>query len=140
MFCEYFEDWRVKSEFSKEYVSLWDGWLGDENYHKLDEVTEEEWSRFNDLLRNLAKAFALEVVDFDNQSTRRINDIDSVLSSYTDSMNKDSSMFINLIVPELGCVISEEWDYTYIVWHKNNGAVEALTPYIENSKLKHFRD
>jgi hypothetical protein len=41
---------------------------------------------------------------------------------------------------QLGCVISEEWDYTYIIWHKNNGAVEALAPYIKASRLEHFHD
>jgi hypothetical protein len=40
--------------------------------------------------------------------------------------------------PELGCVVTEEWDYTYIIWHKNNGAVEKLAPFIKKAKLKHF--
>lgn len=40
-------------------------------------------------------------------------------------MEKDSSLFLKLVLPELGCIISEEWDYTYIVWHQNNGALEA---------------
>lgn len=55
-------------------------------------------------------------------------------------MKKDSSLFSKYIIPELECVITEEWDYTYIIWHKNNGAVEALIPYILDSKLLHFSD
>ena len=140
MFSEYFEDWEVKSEYSKEFISLWDGWLGEENYHKLDEVTENEWARFNALLRSLAKDFALEVVNCDQQSLTKVRDIDSVLSNYETSMNKESSEFTKLVVPDLGCVISEEWDYTYIIWHKNNGAVETLVPYIKAANLESFRD
>ncbi len=126
MFSEYFEDWEVKPEYSKEFVSLWKGWLGKENYHKLDDVTEREWSRFNEFLISLAKDFSLELASCENWSLAKIEDIESVLSSYEESMNKESAEFIKLIVPDLGCVISEEWDYTYIIWHKNNGAVENL--------------
>ncbi len=140
MFSDYFEDWEVKPEYSKEFVSLWSGWLGAENYHKLDEVTENEWSRFNNLLRNIANNFAIEIADFEHQNLIQIVDLESVLSTYERSISKDSSEFIKIVVPALGCVISEEWDYTYIIWHKNNGAVEVLEPYIKASNLEHFRD
>jgi hypothetical protein len=140
MFSDYFEEWEIKPEYSKEFVSLWSGWLGAENYHKLDEVTEGEWSRFNTLLRNIANDFELEVANFENQSLTKIVDVESVLSTYEKSMSKNSSEFINIVVPSLGCVISEEWDYTYIIWHKNNGAVDALAPYIEAARLEHFHD
>ena len=140
MFSEYFEDWQVKPEYSKEFISLWNGWLGKENYHKLDEVREHEWARFNDLLRGLAKVFTLEVANLEMQSLTKVNDIESVLSSYEESMGKESSEFTKLVVPDLGCVISEEWDYTYIIWHINNGAVEALSPYIKAADLEHFHD
>ena len=140
MFSDYFEDWEIKSEYSKEFVSLWKGWLGKDQCHKFDEVTEVEWARFNGLLRNLFVDFLLEAADCEKQSLTKISDIESVLSSYQESMNKESSEFIKLVMPDLECVISEEWDYTYIIWHKNNGAVETLAPYIKSSKLEHFHD
>jgi hypothetical protein len=140
MFSDYFEEWEVKPEYSKEFVSLWSGWLGAENYHKLDEVTENEWSRFNTLLRNIANDFELEVANFENQRLTKVVDVNSLLSTYKKSMSKDSSEFINIVVPTLECVITEEWDYTYIIWHKNNGAVEALSPYIKAAHLEHFHD
>ncbi|MDX1526917.1 MULTISPECIES: hypothetical protein [Pseudidiomarina] len=140
MFREYFEDWEVRPEYSKEFISLWKGWLGKENYHKLDEVTENEWARFNELLRRLAEVFVLEVVNCEKQSLERVSDIESVLSTCEESMNKESSEFTTLVIPDLECVISEEWDYTYIIWHKNNGAVEALAPYIKAAGLEHFHD
>lgn len=140
MFSDYFEDWEVKPEFSKQFVSLWSGWLGAENCHKLDEVTADEWSRFNDLLKNIANDFALELANFEDLSLIHIVDVESVLSTYEESMSKTSSEFINVVVPALGCVISEGWDYTYIIWHKNNGAVEALDPYIKAACLEHFHD
>jgi hypothetical protein len=140
MYSEYFEEWEVKPEYSKEFISLWKGWLGKASYHKLDEVTEGEWARFNMLLRNLAEDFSLEVVNCEEQSLTKVVDIETVLSAYEESMNKESSAFTKVIIPELGCVISEEWDYTYIIWHKNNGAVETLDPYIKAVGLEHFRD
>lgn len=140
MFSKYFEGWEIKPGYTKEFVSLWPGWLGQENLHKLDEVTEDEWARFNEWVRSLAKDFTLELVDYKSQSTTGITDIENVLSDYKASMNKESSMFTTLVLPELGCVVSEAWDYTYIIWHVNNGAVEILSSYIEKSGLKHFHD
>ena len=140
MFSEYFEDWEVKPEYSKEFVSLWGGWLGQENHHKLDNVTQAEWGRFNALLRNLAKDFNLEVANLENKSLERVKDIEDIISSYDQSMNKELSEFTKLVIPNLECVISEEWDYTYIIWHKNNGAVEAISPYIKAANLEHFHD
>ena len=140
MFSKYIEDWEVKPEYNKEFISLWSYWLGEKNLHKLDEVTKDEWARFNNLIRNCAKDFAIEIVDCDNQSITKVKDIESVLSNYKESMNKDSSLFSKFVLPELECVISEEWDYTYIIWHKNNGAVEVLSSYIKNSGLEHFNE
>ncbi|MER2493358.1 hypothetical protein [Catenovulum sediminis] len=140
MFSDYFEDWEVKPKYSKEYVSLWKGWLGQENYHKLDEVTESEWARFNEFLRSLAKTFSLELANCENQSLTKIGDIETLITTYDESMEKESSKFIKIVIPDLECVVSEEWDYTYIIWHKNNGAVEALAPYIKASGLEHFHD
>jgi len=140
MFSEYFEDWEVKPKYSKEFLSLWEGWLGKENYHKLNEVTEDEWARFNGLLRTLAKEFPIELVDCENKLLTSIHDIESVLSNYEDSMGNNSTIFTKLVIPELGCVISEEWDYTYVIWHKKNGAMEKLSPIIKSAGLKHFHD
>ena len=140
MFSTYFKDWEVKPEYKKEFVSLWSGWLGEENNHKLDEVTEIDWANFNNWIRLLSEKFTIELVNFKKQSIEEITDIELVLSTYKESMNKDSSRFLKLVLPELGCVISEEWDYTYIIWHRKNGAIETLTPYIKEAGLKHFHD
>jgi hypothetical protein len=140
MFSNYFEDWDVKRGYRKEYVSLWAGWLGEENLYKLDEVNEAKWNRFNNMIRDIAEDFAVEVVDCRNQSITKVKNIESVLSNYEESMGKDPSFFTKLVLPELKCMISEEWDYTYIIWHTNNGAVEALSPYIRSAGLKHFHD
>ena len=138
MFNQYFDDWEVKPQFEKEYLSLWSGWLGKENYHLLDAVTEKEWSRFNSFILTISKTFKIGIADHNMRSVAFPNDISSTLSSYSDSMNKDSTLFSQYVLPEMECVITEEWDYTYILWHKNNGAVERLSPYIDKVDLKHF--
>lgn len=139
MFSKYIEDWEVKANFTKEFVSLWDGWLGDESY-KLDLVTENEWSRFNEFINLLSLDFMVKLADCNSEKLLDINNIQDTFSNYSESMNKDSSLFSRYVLPELDCVVSEEWDYTYIIWHKNNGAVEALSSYIKKSGLKHFHD
>ena len=137
MYHSYFEDWEVKANFTKEFISLWDGWLGNESY-KLDIVTEKEWSRFNNLIKLISKEIELNFVNCKAEKLEAITEINQVLDSYEVSMNKDSSKFSRFVIPELDCVITEKWDYTYILWHKNNGAVEKLAPYIKQAGLKHF--
>jgi len=138
MFDKYFDDWEVKPQFKREYVSLWPSWLGKENIHMLDQVTKEEWSRFNSFILAISQIYKLGLVDCNAGSVTFPVNIESTLSDYSGSMNKDSSVFSKYVIPELDCVLTEEWDYTYIIWHKHNSAVDALIPYILASKLQHF--
>ena len=140
MFEKYFQDTGVKPGFEKEFVSLFDGWLGTENLHKLDEVTEVEWARSNSLLRQIQQNHRLYIVDLEACVCREINDIDSITGSHKDSMDKEYAQFTKIVIPELDAVYTEEWDYTWILWHKNNGAVEALSSLIMGAGLFHWRD
>jgi len=139
MYHSYFEDWKVKEEFTKEFVSLWGGWLGEESY-KLDLVTENDWNRFNEFIKSISENYEIKLVNCNNEKLLDIKNIQDTLSNYEESMSKNDSLFSKYVLPELNCVITEEWDYTYIIWHKNNGAVEALSPLIEKAQLKHFVD
>ncbi|MEP4309694.1 MAG: hypothetical protein ABJ364_08095 [Lentilitoribacter sp.] len=138
MFDQYFDGWEEKSIFEKEYISLWSGWLGKADCHLLDQVTEEEWSRFNSFISSISQKYKTGLVDCNEGTVSFSTEIVRTLSSHTQSMNKDASQFSKYVIPEMECVITEEWDYTYIIWHKNNGAVEALIPDILDSKLQHF--
>ena len=140
MYSDYFNDWDVKPEFKKEFISVFDGWLGEENYHKLDKVTEKEWSSFNILVKSIFDKYHLYIADHENKSCVVIKDINSILSTFKEMMDKEPSQFTKLIVPELNCVITEDWDYTYILWHKNNGAVEKLAPLVKQAGLYQFND
>jgi len=137
MYHSYFLNWEVKENFTKEFVSLWSGWLGEESY-KLDLVTEKEWSKFNEFVKLISQNFELKLVDCDSEKLLDIINIDDTFSNYADSMDKGSSQLSKYVIPELNCVVTEEWDYTYIIWHKNNHAVEQLAPLIKQVKLAHF--
>lgn len=137
---EYFDGCEIKPEFDKEFISLWPGWLGEESLHQMNEVTKEEWSRFNLLLHSLAEEYEIKITDCDVENISKVENIENTFSTYEESMNKDSSLFTQYVLPGLGCVISEDWDYTYIIWHKNNGAVEALSPFIAKAGLNHFHE
>ncbi|RZL50773.1 MAG: hypothetical protein EOP00_02645 [Pedobacter sp.] len=139
-FNNYFENGEVSHEFKKEFVTLWPEWLGEENYHKLDEVTKPEWGRFNLLIRNISKQYKLLLVNLKEKTISKINDLEKTLASYDDSRNKSSNEFSVLIIPYLDCILTEDWDYTYIIWYRNKKAVERLDPIITESELYHFSE
>ncbi len=140
MYSEYFQEWELRPEFEKEFISIFDGWLGKDNPNKLDEVTENEWLRFNALVEFISKSYDVALADTGLQSVRGVENIDEVLCTYKESMNKDSEQFTKLVIPKLQCVLSEDWDYTYILWHKGNGALEALKPLINKAGLYHWHE
>lgn len=45
-----------------EFVCIFDGWLGKENYGQQDEVTDIEWSRINIFLHLLNQNYGLQRV------------------------------------------------------------------------------
>ena len=140
MLSKYYEDWEVKPEFEKEFISLWPGWLGMENYHKLDKVTEEEWRKFNIFIRLLNEKFDIYEVNLDKKSCETIRDIETVLPGYEEDLEREYGQFTKLIIPELEAVLTEEWDYTYILWHKDNGAKESIAPLVNEAGLYQFYD
>lgn len=140
MFAKYFEDFEPLEEFDKEFVSLWDGWLGEENLHKLDEVTVKEFERFNTWIRLIYKNFNILEVNLKTETLAEISDVESILSDFESSQDKTSADFFKIVVPELECIISEEWDFTYIIWHKNNGAVDRLSSSIMDAELNSFSE
>jgi hypothetical protein len=140
MFEQYFDGWRVRSNFDKEYVSLFDGWLGKQRMHELDEVTESDWRKFNALIASVAERYEMQKVDCESETCSPVVDVQSVLQTYPQAMEKDPGAFLKLVIPGLDCVLTEEWDYTYIIWHKSNGAVEALKPLIASAGLYCFHD
>ena len=140
IYNRFFEHGEVRSEFTMEYISLWSGWLGMERLHLLDEVSEIEWSRFNQMLLATFKAFRMGVVSRAAETIEFPAELEPLLHDYQASMQKDASQFSQFVIPELDCVITEEWDHTYILWHRNNGALEAIEPLLGDAKLKHFSD
>ena len=140
IYNHYMKDWDIRPEFKKEYVSIFEGWLGKENLHKLDEVSEKEWSKFNHFIKILAENFELFIVNCENQTAIKVDDVNTILSSYKQSMNKDSSQFLKIIIPELKFVVSEEWDYTYILWYKENTVIDVMKPLLSEAGLYHFND
>lgn len=140
IFSNYYENHEPQSCFSKTFVSLWNGWLGKDDLHKLDQVSEAEWRRFNDWLREIARDYLFYLPDFERQALTPVDNVELLLVDFQRSQNKTSDQFIRLVIPELECIITEDWDYTYIVWHKNNGALERLDPLIRRGGLKSFSE
>ncbi|MBW8522042.1 hypothetical protein K0U91_06100 [Chryseobacterium chendengshani] len=138
MFEKYFKDDEIKNEYKKKFISLWPGWLGKENDHLLDEVTEADWSKFNSLIKIIFKHYRLQVVDFKKRRLINVKNIEDLLCDYEDSGNKNSNEFSIYIIPELDCVLSEDWDYTFILWYKGENAIKSLRPFIEKSGLFDF--
>lgn len=140
MYDQYFNNREVRGEFKKEYVSLWSGWLGEKELYRLDHVTEMESERFNELLLLIAQVFVVKRVVCSEEQLIAVDDMALELSTYEESMSKTSSMFSKFLIPELECVITEEWDYTYILWYKDEAAIKKLSPLIKEANLHHFPD
>ena len=139
-YADYFSAYEIRSEFQKEYISLFKGWLGKINLHKLDEVTENEWKKFNELISLIHEQHKILVADCSSELLSMPTGLGQLLQTYIESENKESKDFLKIVLPELQCVLTEEWDYTYIIWHKNNGAVERLKPLIETVQLYSWSD
>ena len=140
MISSYFEEWEVKPEFEKEFISIFNGWLGKENLYKLDEVDEKEWSKFNDLVHEIYNNYKINIVDLNKNKFKTAKNTNEITENHKVSMNKDASQFSKFIIPELECILTEEWDYTYILWHKNNGAKEAIIPLATKVGLFNFSE
>lgn len=138
MFDEYFNDWEVRQGFEKEFISLWPHWLGMDNLHLLDEICEDQWSRFNALMKSISSRYVIGVADCTSHSIAFPERIEEYLADYDRSMQKGASQFSKFVIPDLHCVITEEWDYTYILWHNGRGEVAKLAPFIHGSQLHHF--
>lgn len=136
----FFEHGEVRPFFRKEYISLWPGWLGEERHHLLDEVSEQEWQRFNQLLTRAFGAFRMGVVNHAAETVAFPARVEPFLSNYREAMRKDASQFSQFVIPALDCVITEEWDYTYILWYRGAEALEAIKPLLAEAKLQHFAD
>ena len=140
MYGEYFLDGEIRSEYLPEYISLWPTWLGKDRLHELDAVAEADWKKFNNFIRLLAKSLDVWFVDRESETMGRVEDIENTLSTYEASMSKTATNFSRYVLPSLSCVIAEEWDYTYILWHKGGRAVEQLQPIIAECGLYSFAD
>lgn len=136
----FFDHGEVRPVFRKEYISLWSGWLGEERLHLLDDVCAQEWSRFNQMLLAAFGAFRMGVVNHEAETIEFPARLEPLLSDHQESMGKDASQFSQFVIPALDCVISEEWDYTYILWHRGTRALEAIKPLLSKAQLQHFSD
>ena len=136
----FFEDGEVRADFRKEYISLWAGWLGEGRLHLLDEVNDEEWLRFNRWLLAVFHAFGMGVVNREAETIEFPARLEPLLSNHAEAKQKDASQFSQFIIPALDCVITEEWDYTYILWHRDTRALEALKPLLSDANLHYFSD
>jgi len=63
MYIEYIQERELRPEFKKKFISLFNGWLGKDNLHKLDEVTENGWQCFNTLLELISKNYSVAIAD-----------------------------------------------------------------------------
>ena len=45
MYDTYFLGCSIKEGFDAEFISIFDGWVGQDNLDQLDTVTDLEWSR-----------------------------------------------------------------------------------------------
>lgn len=114
--------------------------MGKERLHLLDEVSDAEWLRFNRWLLAAFQAFGMGVVNRKAETIDFPPRLEPLLSAHAEAMQKEASQFSQFVIPALDCLITEEWDYTYILWHRDKRAVEALAPLLSDANLHHFSE
>lgn len=126
------------------FVSVFDGWLKPEEAGKLEEVVAEEWQqfwRFSDLL---ADRFTLWALSKDAGSMRLF---DSEREGRSRWYSDEGGNWLGHLAPfgpvilyvaELDCVIEEHFDYTSLVWHRDEETILALQPVVEEAGLYVF--
>ena len=139
-YSDYFADFDVRNELALEFVSLWPSWLGQEYCHKLDAVTDSDWEKFNRFVEAIADSYPLWIPNHGKQKLEPVRNVQATLSNHSDAQQKSADRFSQYVIESLECIVSEHWDYTFIIWHWRNGAVESLAPLIERSGLFHFHD
>ena len=138
MIEKYFDDYQVKVKYKKRFISLFNGWLGEENLKKLDLVTKTDWQKFNILLELLDQEFNLYKVNLAKNECKKILHISSVFGVFNE--DKSSDEFIQIIIPKLDIVLTEEWDYTYIIWYKEKDSLSIMQKYVQEAGLYSFED
>ena len=103
-------------------------------------MTAEEWGKFNDLIRRIAQLYKIQQVEVATKYFIPVIDVEMILSSYDQAMKKIYMEFTKIFIPSLDCIVSEDWDYTYIIWCKNSDSIEALKPLISEVGLFSFQD
>ncbi|MEQ9314598.1 MAG: hypothetical protein RLN72_02035 [Henriciella sp.] len=137
----YFKDFEPLPHFEKTYVSLWDGWLGPERSHLLDDVTREDELKLVDFYWSLATRFEVFRIDLKVGTVARFGGPDRrSLAADVINGSRTHAQFFKLIVPALDCLVTEEWDYTAIIWHRSETAPAQLLDMVESAGLKHFTD
>lgn len=85
-------------------------------------------------------AFRMGVVKRAAKTVEFPPQLEPLLDDYQARLHKDGSQFSQFVIPALDCVITEEWDHTYILWYRDIGALDAIKPLLVEAKLKHFSD
>ena len=126
------------------FVSVFDGWLKPEEVSRLEEIEPEEWQRFWHFSDLLAGRFTLWALDKEAGSMRPFDfGRDGRSGWYSDEGGSWGGHFSPydpaiLYVAELDCVIEEHFDYTSLVWHRDEEAISALRTAVEEAGLYVF--
>ena len=70
-------------------------------------------------------------VNLERESINKLEDIDKYSPTYEEDMDRGQMNFSTINIPSLNAVLEETWDFTYILYHENNGTVESLKPLIK---------
>ena len=105
---------------------------------KLDQVTIKSWKKFNRLVVILNSAFDLFTTDDRVRKLVPISNIHLHLSGYRDDQKKSSSDFSIFVIPELGVILEEHWDYTWLLQYRDQSSLERMASHIKAAGLYHF--
>ncbi len=115
-------------DLPRKYVSIFDRWIGKENYGQLDCKNDAERAERNErLLSHWAKVFdRTPVFRLADGKVKLETDRESFLDVCRFRPDKPGFEFAFVLIPELGAYYKEEWDDTNVVWYSDEVTVQPL--------------
>ena len=123
----------IRETFDRKHISIFNAPLGEKNLYKLDEVTENDFNKFNNLLNLLFTKY--ELFSIENNNCQLIQDITTLTVTFDEHGKKSSNDFIKIMIPELNIFLTEEWDYVYTLLCEDATKIQFLLNFIKESKL-----
>jgi len=128
-------------EWDLSFLCLWPCWLGEDNIHLLDVVSRKQEQAFLRFMHFTRERWQILYAD---HGCMKIRPVRSNAVLYTAGLGESFQTKVQwprtFVLSDLGVVIKESWDYTHLVWSKNEAALREVRPLARRAGLHIFNN